>query len=357
MSGHIKAALSGYGIDLKSPGGAAAAGGAAGAVGGLLANLLRENPSLKTALRDMLVGGAVGATAGAGGSLAYGKLQGGAEEPPAPQSPPAAEAAGPRMRDIGFAGLSGYLPVTGPAIYGGVTEGPREAARLGIGSAAGTGIGALLGLLLSRGKGGPLAPGIGGVAGSMLGAGATAASDIGKSASAEALGQKIDAGVKDLGRLNISPFANTGGAAVGGLGGAALGGTAGLLQALFDSEDDGVLSTLRKALTGGAIGGIGGAAVGGIGSHVLRNRQLDKAQAAGRLGPKGQGREFADQVLRRFVVPVGPAIDKLRGKTDTEGFHGEILKANGNEALLHMLATALAPQKRTHFLDGSVTAS
>jgi hypothetical protein len=54
-------------------------------------------------------------------------------------------------------------------------------------------------------------------------------------------------------------------AIAGGLGGSLLGGLAGAGKAVFDSEDDGLLSTLKKILGGAAIGGgIGASSGGGI---------------------------------------------------------------------------------------------
>lgn len=361
MSALLKSALSVD--DLKTPGGGAAVGGAAGAATGLLVSLFRENPSLKQALKDSLIGGAVGAAGGGiGGAVAQESERNAPITPdeviPTPRDVKSvlAEASGDRGVHAGLAGLSGYIPVAGPAIYGGLSQGPEEAARLGVGSAVGTAAGGLLAGLLLRGKGGPMGLGLGGVAGSMLGSGAAAATDIGKSASAQDIGKQIDSGISSLGKTTVSPFANTGGAAIGGLGGAALGGTAGLLQAAFDGEDDGILSTLRKALMGGAVGGLGGAALGATGSHIARNRVLDKAQAGGKLGPEGKGRGLADQALRRYVVPVKPALDRALGG-DEAAFNKEVGAANSREAFLHTLAALLAPRKTTHFLDGSATPS
>lgn len=60
-----------------------------------------------------------------------------------------------------------------------------------------------------------------------------------------------------------------GGAGLGGIGGAAVGGFGGLAGAMFDDEDDGIGSTIRKLLRGAAVGGLTGGLAGGLGMGAV----------------------------------------------------------------------------------------
>lgn len=62
---------------------------------------------------------------------------------------------------------------------------------------------------------------------------------------------------------SLLPGSLADGAVMGATGGAALGGLAGAGQAVFDGEDDGIASTLKKILGGAGKGAAGGAVVGG----------------------------------------------------------------------------------------------
>ena len=70
------------------------------------------------------------------------------------------------------------------------------------------------------------------------------------------------------------------GAGAGGVGGAAVGGLAGIGRAVFDKEDDGLRSLLRKVLGGAATGGLAGGTLGVIGGGGLAaiNREAGNAK-------------------------------------------------------------------------------
>jgi hypothetical protein len=171
-----------------------------------------------------------------------------------------------------------------------------------------------------------------------------------KAAGAEDIGRSIDQAAGQLGGLNISPLSGMGGAAAGGTAGAALGGGAGLLKALFDSEDDGIVSTLGKALSGGALGGLAGAGLGALGSNHLRGRVMSKVPYAGEPGSKRH--QVADESLKRFVMPVKSLFNKATGQIDTPQFNKEVGNANTQESVMHALAplilrSASRPDTRT----------
>jgi hypothetical protein len=85
-------------------------------------------------------------------------------------------------------------------------------------------------------------------------------------------------------RLAMQPSAvpamGIAGAGVGGIGGAAVGGLVGAGRAMFDGEDDGIASLLKKifsgAATGGLVGGVMGAGVGGGATALRRNSGENK---------------------------------------------------------------------------------
>jgi hypothetical protein len=181
----------------------------------------------------------------------------------------------------------------------------------------------------------------GALAGSAHGAYASAANfnEREKGAATQDVGRKIDTAANNIGGLNISPLSGMGGAAAGGTVGAALGGGAGLLKALFDNEDDGLVSTLSKALSGVALGGLAGAGVGAVGANYLRKGVLDRLPYAGAPGTKRN--QVADETLKRFVTPVRSLFNRATGKIDKDQFGQEVAKANTQEALMHTIAPLL----------------
>lgn len=66
-------------------------------------------------------------------------------------------------------------------------------------------------------------------------------------------------------RSGAVPAGTLVGAGAGGVGGAAVGGLAGLGAAVFDDENDGIKSTLKKILLGAATGGLAGGTLGAVG--------------------------------------------------------------------------------------------
>lgn len=96
----------------------------------------------------------------------------------------------------------------------------------------------------------------------------------------------------DTAALRPNSVRNT--AIAGGLGGSLLGGLAGAGKAVFDSEDDGLLSTLKKILGGAAIGGgVGAVSGGGVASarkNTAEKKLLEAAVAHARnTNPIRQG--------------------------------------------------------------------
>jgi hypothetical protein len=131
--------------------------------------------------------------------------------------------------------------------------------------------------------------------------------------------------------IQVKPFAPSGGAVAGGLYGAGYGGAAGggigILKALLDSEDDGVKSTVMKALKGSAIGaGLGGLAGAGYGASnrdevtesVVENlvkkhrKSLDGSPIGDPFGLREKAiREAASEQLPKLKVPLGKLINKM----------------------------------------------
>jgi hypothetical protein len=118
--------------------------------------------------------------------------------------------------------------------------------------------------------------------------------------------------------------------------GAALGGGAGLLKALFDNEDDGLVSTLSKALSGGALGGLAGAGVGAVGSNLLRHGVMERLPYSGAPGSKRN--HIANETLKRFVTPVSSLFNRATGQIDKNQFANEVRDANSREAMMHSFA-------------------
>jgi hypothetical protein len=143
----------------------------------------------------------------------------------------------------------------------------------------------------------------------------------------------------------VSPYSTRDGAMVGGLGGAAIGGLAGLGKAVFDSEDDGIGSTLRKLLTGVGAGGLTGAGLGAAASSGLRGKAVEDAAAkvteiTGKPTDE-RARAGLDLLLRRFKLPLTPLVDSLTGKRELSGedYNKEVQRT----ALIEALAQAGAP--------------
>jgi hypothetical protein len=106
-----------------------------------------------------------------------------------------------------------------------------------------------------------------------------------------------------------------------------------LLGALFDGEDDGVLSTLRKALSGGALGGLAGA---GVGANLLRHGVMERLPYSGAPGSKRN--HIANETLKRFVTPVSSLFNRATGQIDKNQFANEVRDANSREAMMHSFA-------------------
>lgn len=342
----------------------AAVGGGVGAAGGLLTALIKKKPTLRKSLKSMLIGSASGAAIG-GGTMALKKISEGDKQPEGTKAPESTAAAAeapkkePKHMDMTSAAKHGLLPIAGAAIQGHEAGGGLQALISGGSSAGGMAAGAAGGTLLddllqAKGKKTPAAlipaalATLGSVGGSM--GAAHMFNEREKAAGAEDIGRSIDQATGDLGGINISPLSGMGGAAVGGTAGAGLGAGAGLLKALFDSEDDGVLSTLGKTLSGGAAGGLVGAGVGALGSNHLRGRVMSKVPFAGDPGSKRH--QVADETLKRFVMPVKSLFNKATGQIDTPQFNKEVGNANAQESVMHALAplilrSASRPDTRT----------
>ena len=350
----------------------AAVGGGVGAAGGLLVTLLQAKPSLKKGLKNILIGSASGAAVG-GGTMALKRISEDTEQPKGekPQAAPATpepsrlarisqtpeERASQTMNPLDAA-AHGLLPGVGPALDGHASGGANQALRSGgrslLEGFGGSSLGLGLQLLLAK-KGIKTPKGLlqsaGALGGSVHGAMAAASNfnEREKTANAADIGRSIDQAAGNLGNFNVAPFANTGGAAVGGAAGAAVGGGAGLLKALFDNEDDGLLSTLSKALSGGALGGLAGAGLGVGASHLLRNNILDKSSLVSLSGERG--RHVADQALRRFVVP-GKSIAEYIGSGDKNRLGKDVTDANARETVLQALAPAFVASASPKYRGG-----
>lgn len=141
----------------------------------------------------------------------------------------------------------------------------------------------------------------------------------------------------------IAPLSNTGGATIGGLGGVALGGLAGLGRAAFDGEDDGILSTLRKALVGAGVGGLGGAALGAGASTLLRGKAVDRLTKDNpeRFDTDAK-RDSVDAVVRRHKVPLAALWDTIRSNSSMEDLRHETSATNVRESMMSLLAPFMA---------------
>jgi hypothetical protein len=330
----------------------AAVGGGVGAAGGLLATLLQKKPSLKKGLKNMLIGSTSGAAIG-GGTMAVKQIAEGNKQPEGEKAPePKPEAPAPKKEpksmDMASSAKHGLLPIAGPAIQGHKAGGGLQALLSGGSSAAGMGAGAVAGialedLLKAKGKtpAQSLIPAILALTGSVGGSMGAAHmfNEREKAAGAEDIGRAIDQAAGNLGGASVKPFSNTGGAAMGGAAGAALGGGAGLLKALFDSEDDGIVSTLGKALSGGALGGLAGAGLGAGASHLARNNVLKASPLVQKMNARGK--HVADQSLRRLTVP-GKSIADLIRDGNPDRFRKDVGNANTRESVLHALAPMVA---------------
>ena len=327
-------------------------GAGAGAAAGLLTELFSTDVSLRDAFRNMLVGGGAGAAIGAGAGALM----------PQTQAPVAAPESAPRKTMDPFAAGTSMLPIIGPAYQGYQAGGLEQAARVG-GRSAAEGIGGafaarLAPKLLRR----PLPPSLAmalPLAGMAHGAYA-AADNFNKAAThtKRALSQSLKELEipKSISGLTVNPYAESGGATIGGLGGAALGGLGGLAQTMFDNQDDGVLSSLKKALKGAVIGGGIGAAAGAGTSYLARQNLLDSLPDAVAKRP-GTDSLTADQqlaadrrrmvnneTLKRFTLPVGPTIDRMRGNLDEQSYGKQVMNAHVKESLMSILAPLLVSQ-------------
>ncbi len=161
----------------------AAVGGAVGAGGGLLYTLLKEKPSLRKALENMLVGGVGGAAVGGGAAKMLQIGKGDEKDEASPQPPPKQEVpASPATKhmDLLTAAGTGYIPGVGPAVHGFQAGGLDQAARSGGRSAlealAGSAVGNLAAskLLREGSRSSRLAGGLAALAGSIHGSVAAA---------------------------------------------------------------------------------------------------------------------------------------------------------------------------------------
>lgn len=329
-------------------------GAGAGAAAGLLTELFSTDVSLRDAFRNMLVGGGAGAAIGAGAGALM----------PQTQAPVAAPESAPRKTMDPFAAGTSMLPIIGPAYQGYQAGGLEQAARVG-GRSAAEGIGGafaakLAPKLLRR----PLPPSLAmALPLAAMAHGAYAAADnFNKSAMHTKYALSLPQSLheleipKSVSRFTINPYAESGGATIGGLGGAALGGLGGLAKTIFDKENDGALSTLKKALQGAAIGGGIGAAAGAGTSYLARQNMLDAlpdsiAKRPGVDNPTidqklamDRRRDAQNETLKRFALPVVPTIDRLRGNLDQQAYNKDVMRTNVNESLMSLLAPLLVSQ-------------
>jgi len=124
---------------------ATAVGAGGGAAVAALATLFSEKPSLKKAVRNILIGGAGGAAIG-GGAHALGDAADTPKVAPSASAPPASTAKDTSpgsakdtkgSMSLPMAAMSGLVPGVGPAIHGGLTEGAGQALASGAASVVG----------------------------------------------------------------------------------------------------------------------------------------------------------------------------------------------------------------------------
>lgn len=274
---------------------AAIQGAGVGAGVGLLTTLFQKDKSIAKAVKNALIGGGIGGVAGAGLGRIASKVS-----PPEPAPTPAA----PKKKlDVNLAALSGLVPIAGPAAYGALASESGDklgnAARLG-GASWGAGLPGGVAQLLAASGGDPKKLMLARLlmfAGSAGGAGAMA-NHINKTAASfgDRIRQGLSAATESLGNATARPYDPLTSAAMGAIPGVALGGGVGLLKAFLDSEDDGVMSTLGKVLSGAGIGGLGGAALGGGMSALRRNNLLSAL-------PQNADRDMAKKTLGQFELP------------------------------------------------------
>ena len=312
-------------------------GAGAGAIVGLLTTLFREKPTIKDALKHTLIGGGVGAATGVG----LGALNKKETAPTASTAPDAKPKLG-----VGTAALSGIFPGLGPAVMGATqsADGDRiaNAVKMGIPSY----IAAMPGnnvMMSGMAKGKPSQAVLGGLLSMLGGSGAAAATAdyINKSGSsigdtlknlASNVGQQYNNATSRIGNLAVNPLDPASGALAGGAGGAVLGGGIGLLKAILDSEDDGILGTIRKALQGAAVGGIGGAALGGGYSAMRRNNLMRPMQDK---DPRQQA--AVQSIISNYKVPIKSELNRIMGG-DPNKYKPEIRKMNIDTAARYGLS-------------------
>lgn len=288
-------------------------GAGIGSVAGLLTTLFQKNRTLKDYVKNTLIGGGVGAAAGAG----LGELQRAEPSTPPPTSVPSKPEIKPSL-----AAIAGLFPGLGPAIYGAAqsADGDRlaNALKLGGSSLAGGLAGGLAGnaaglVGLSRGK--PVAMLLGPLLKMLGSAGASGAAADYINKSASSLGERFQQGLgsfkRSLAKATVQPYDPMSAAALGMIPGAVVGGGVGLIKSVLDDEDDGVMTTLGKILSGAGVGGLGGAALYGGASVLGRNKLL-----AGISNPKQ--REQAARALAQFELP----FDKSRNVTAVNALAG-----------------------------------
>lgn len=280
LSSTAKDALTGVGI---------------GSVAGLLSTLFKKKRTINDFIKRTLIGGGVGAVAGVG--------LGGLTRNEPSTLPPTSGSAKPKLNPTSAA-LAGLLPGIGPTVYGAAqsADGDRtaNALKLGLSSLAGGMPGGYFAnMAAQRGT-----PGIAllsqllTMAGS-AGVSGAVASNVNKSAST--LGERFQQGIGSfkagLNKATVQPYNTMSSAALGMIPGAVLGGGVGLIRSALDSEDDGVMTTLGKMLSGAGVGGIGGAALFGGLSSVRRNELLSRIS-----NPKRRAQ--ASRVLQQFEMPI-----------------------------------------------------
>lgn len=288
-------------------------GAGIGSIAGLLSTLFKKDRTLKDFVKRTLIGGGAGAAAGVGlGSLTRGKTS-------AP--PPTSVKDKPRL-DPNAATVAGLLPGIGSAIYGATesADGDRAAnsIKLGLASLAGGIPGGHLARMAAQSSNqrSVLLSALAAMGGSAA-LSRVAADQINKSAST--LGERFQQGLGSLkeslngttarfqqgfGSLKdsfndatVRPYNPMSSAAFGAIPGAVLGGGVGLLRSALDGEDDGVMSTLGKILSGAGVGGLGGAAIYGGMSALRRNDLLSGISNPTR-------RDQAARALAQFELPL-----------------------------------------------------
>ena len=273
----------------------AAVGGGLGAAGGLLVTLLKEKPTLKKGLTNMLIGSTSGAAIG-GGTMALKQISEGGKQPEGEKAPEPQLAEAPKKEpkhiDMASAAKHGLLPIAGAAIQGHEAGGGLQALISGGSSAGGMVAGtALADLIRPSGKANhtsllPMALALAGSVGGSMGA-AHMFNEREKAAA-----EKMDLATAALMGDPTGLTAALHGYSAGGKEQAIRSGMASAGSGIYGGMLGLLISALSRGKVGKGLGYTGGALLGSSGGSAYAANEFNKGLREKAAGAEDVGRSI-----------------------------------------------------------------